>query len=234
MNNVPQRTITEQVLAQVRDLILSGVLEPGSKIDQSALAQRFQTSLVPVREALARLQSSGLVRMIPHRGAFVEGLALEEMRDIYAMREVLEAQAAESAASRLSDDDIIAIENLVQQIEAKATSEDYDAFLRLNREMHFIIYRAAGRRHLLQVIEQLWDHSERYRRMQIHIVPHRAEVSLFEDCLILAACRQRDPESLGTMVRYKIHQTMVGLLDMMQASVPEQEQTNSMAPPPLT
>jgi DNA-binding GntR family transcriptional regulator len=218
MSEIAQRTMTEQVLAQVQDLILSGALEPGSKINQAELAQRFATSLVPVREALARLQSSGLVQIVPHRGAFVAGLSVEEMVDIYAMREVLEEQAAQEAARRFSDSDIAKIEALVNQIEIAASTEAFDTFLRLNRDLHFTIYRAAGRRHLLQVIEQLWNQSERYRRLQIHSIPQRVEASLSENQLILAACHQRDAESLGSIVRYKVHQTKVGLLEIMQSS----------------
>jgi DNA-binding GntR family transcriptional regulator len=218
MTEIAQRTMTEQVLAQIRHLILSGALEPGSKINQADLAQRFATSLVPVREALARLQSSGLVQIVPHRGAFVAGLSLEEMVDIYTMREVLEEQAAQEAARRFTDNDISMIEALVNQIEIASSTEAFDTFLRLNRDLHFTIYRAAGRRHLLQVIEQLWKQSERYRRLQIHRIPQRVEASLSENQLILAACHQRDAESLGSIVRYKVHQTKVGLLEIMQPS----------------
>lgn len=218
MTEIAQRTMTEQVLAQIRDLILSGTLKPGGKINQAELAQRFATSLVPVREALARLQSSGLVQIVPHRGAFVAGLSVEEMVDIYTMREVLEEQAAQEAAGRFTNGDISTIDALVNQIEIAAGTEAFDTFLRLNRDLHFTIYRAAGRRHLLQVIEQLWNQSERYRRLQIHSIPHRVEDSLSENQLILAACHQRDAESLSSIVRYKVHQTKVGLLEIMRSS----------------
>jgi DNA-binding GntR family transcriptional regulator len=131
---------------------------------------------------------------------------------------VLEEQAAQEAARRFTDNDISMIEALVNQIEIASSTEAFDTFLRLNRDLHFTIYRAAGRRHLLQVIEQLWNQSERYRRLQIHSIPQRVEASLSENQLILAACHQRDAESLGSIVRYKVHQTKVGLLEIMQPS----------------
>lgn len=212
-----QRTLTAQVVARVRDLILSGEMAPGSRIDQNELAQRFGISLVPIREALARLQSSGLVRILPHRGAFVESLSTEELIDIYAVREVLEEEAARLAAENLTDADIVALEELAQQMEATAAAHDDEAFLEANRAFHFTIYRAAQRPHMLQIIEQLWDQSTRYRTVQLLIIPERARLSLFETQAIIAACRRRDRDALGYMVRYKVHQTTVGLLEKMQA-----------------
>jgi DNA-binding GntR family transcriptional regulator len=213
MSENPQRTITEQVLARLRDMILTGALVPGSRIDQNDLARRFGVSVVPVREALARLQSSGLVRIIPHRGVFVEELSAEELIDIYSVREVLEEQAARLAADRLTDADVEAIERIAQQSEAAAYANDYEVFLQLNNEFHFTIYRAAHRRHLFQIIQRLWDQSARYRRLQLHAFPDRAIASLLEIQAIVAACRRRDADALGYMVRYKVHQTIVGLLE---------------------
>ncbi|NWG18780.1 MAG: GntR family transcriptional regulator [Chloroflexi bacterium] len=216
MADTPQRTMTEQVLARLRDMILSGELAPGSRIDQNELARRFGVSLVPLREALARLQSSGLVRIVPHRGVFVESLSADELLDIYQVREALEEQAARLAAPRLSDADLAAIDRLQAELERTAITGDFDAFLDLNREFHFTIYRASGRRYLLQLIDQLWDLSARYRRFQLHAFPDRARASLFETQAIVAACRRRDPDALAWMVRYKVHQTVVGLLDRMR------------------
>ncbi|MFO7171081.1 MAG: GntR family transcriptional regulator [Chloroflexota bacterium] len=216
--DVPHRTVTEQVLAELRRMILGGALVPGSRIDQAELAQRFGVSVVPVREALARLQSSGLVRIVPRRGVFVEALSAEELVDIYNVRELLEEHAARLAGPNLTDDDILAMEGLVERMEAAAAEQDYDTYLALNREFHFTIYRAARRPYLLQVISQLWDRSMRYRRLQLHAIPDRTHDAIFEFRAIIAACRRRDIDAMGYLVRYKVHQTTVGLLEQMQAA----------------
>lgn len=213
-----QRTVTDQVQARLRDLILSGSLAPGTRIDQTELARRFGTSVIPIREALARLQSSGLVRIVPHRGVFVEELSADELVDIYGVREVLEEQAARLAADHLTDADVARLEALAHQMEMLAEAGDYAAYLQLNREFHFTIYQASHRRHLLQMIKQLWDQSERYRRLQMHLFPERARAALFELHAILSACQRRDRDALGYMVRYKVHQTTTGLLEKMHIS----------------
>ena len=95
-------TITDKVLTHLRTRILNGTIAPGERIDQAEVSRQFGVSLVPVREALARLQSSGLVHIVPHRGVFVEPISLSEMIDIYYMREVLEEQAAQLAVKNMT------------------------------------------------------------------------------------------------------------------------------------
>jgi DNA-binding GntR family transcriptional regulator len=218
MADAPQRTITAQIAAQLRDMILGGVLPPGSRIDQTDLAQRFGVSVVPVREALARLQSSGLVRIMPHRGVFIEDLSADELVDIYNVRELLEEHAARLAADRLTDADLTQLEQIVARMIETAEAGDFDTFLELNRTFHFTIYRAAHRRTLLLLISQLWDRSTRYRHLQLHVFPDRARASQFETNAILAACRRHDRDAIGYLVRYKIHQTIVGLLDVIHTT----------------
>ncbi|HWQ15264.1 MAG TPA: GntR family transcriptional regulator [Roseiflexaceae bacterium] len=212
-----QRTVTEQVYEQVRDSIRSGALAPGVRIDQAGLARRFGTSIVPVREALARLQADGLVRIVPHRGAFVEELSPEVLIDIYSMRELLEEDAARLAAPYMGEAELARLEELTNHMAEATERQDYAALFQLNREFHFTIYRAARREHLLQIIEQLWDQGDHYRRIYTEL-PERARLALAEHRAILEACRRRDQDAMGITVRHHIHQTTVGLLDQMRAA----------------
>lgn len=217
-----RRTVTEEVLERLRDLLLRGELRPGSRIDQAELAAGFGVSTVPVREALLRLQSAGLVEVIPHRGVFVAEVSVEELLDIYTTRELLEEQAARLAAAHLTDADVETLARLANSMQTAAGKGQLDDLLSLNREFHFTIYRAAKRRHLLQLIEQLWDLSTRYAHLQLHAVPDRASEALYEIRSIVSACERKDTDALGWMIRYKVHQTTAGLLQHM--SLPD---TNS-------
>lgn len=208
-----QRTVAEQVLERLRELLLDGSLPPGSRLDQADLAAQFGVSIVPIREALARLQSVGLVEIVPHRGVFVAKLSAEELVDIYTVREELEEQAAQIAVAHLTDADVEEIEALGEAMASAAEAGDFRALLHHNRELHFAIYRAANRRHLYKLIEQMWDLSTRYAHLQLRAVPNRAQEALHEVRAMVAACRRRDGEALGLMVRYKVHQTVVGLLE---------------------
>jgi DNA-binding GntR family transcriptional regulator len=209
-------TITDQVLAHLRSKILNGEIPPGARIDQGDVARIFGVSLVPVREALARLQSSGLVHIVPHRGVFVETVSLEELIDIYYMREVLEEQAAQLAVKHVDEQMLHALDAHIQQIDKHISTHATDLFLQATRLFHFTIYHASQRRNLIRIIAQLWDQSDRYRRLQMDLLPERFHESQFENRAMLAACRRHDGDSLALMVRYRIHQTTAGLREQLQ------------------
>jgi DNA-binding GntR family transcriptional regulator len=170
-----------------------------------------------VREALARLQAEGLVQLVPHRGAFVAEITQDALVDIYAMRELLEEQAARLAAQRLNAEDVARLEGLVALMDAATAAADFAALFEHNRAFHFTIYRAAQRAHLLQIIEQLWNQGDHYRRVYTEL-PDRARQALAEHRAILEACRRRDPDALGLTVRHHVHQTTASLLEHMRAA----------------
>jgi DNA-binding GntR family transcriptional regulator len=208
-----QRTATEKVMARLRTMLITGALAPGSRIDQADLVRRFDVSIVPIREALARMASAGLVEIVPHRGVFVVNVSADELTDLYAVREILEEQAAMIAVDRMTDSDIAELEKIAAAMTRTAKKGQLEDFLKYNREFHMTVYRASKRRHMLQVIEQLWDLSARYAHLQLHAVPDRAIESMSEVHAIVTACRRRDRDAVGLMVRYKIHQTTVVLLE---------------------
>lgn len=212
-----QRTVAEQVYEHVRQTIHSGELVPGKRIDQAEVARQFGSSIVPVREALARLQADGLVRIVPHRGAFVEQMSPEDLAEVYQMRELLESEAGGLAAARLDDAAVVDLTAIVQRMDEATGREDYPALFALNREFHFIIYGAAGRRQLFQLIRQLWDQGDHYRRVYTES-PERARTSLAEHRAILDACQRRDAAALSTIIRYHVHQTIVGLSEYTRAA----------------
>jgi DNA-binding GntR family transcriptional regulator len=217
MHEPLQRTVTASVYEHLRGQIRGGVLAPGQRIDQAGVARHFGASIVPVREALARLQAEGLVQIVPHRGAFVAEISQDALVDIYAMRELLEEQAGRLAATHLSDDDLARLDQLVALMETATLAEDYQALFEHNRAFHFTIYRAARRAHLIQIIEQLWNQGDHYRRVYTEL-PDRARMALAEHRAILEACRRRDPDALGLTVRHHVHQTTASLLEHMRAA----------------
>ena len=182
------------------------------------MAEGLGVSLVPIREALGRLQAAGLVEIVPHRGVFVSSVSAEELVDIYTVREILEEQAARLAVSRLSHADGETLAALANAMSVAVKAKDHGRLLEHNRELHFTIYRAAGRRHMLEVIEKLWDLSARYAHLQLHAVPERPAQAMFEVRRIVEACRRRDGDALALMLRYKLHQTRVELLERLQLS----------------
>jgi DNA-binding GntR family transcriptional regulator len=151
---------------QVRDRILSGELEPGAVLQQRELAARIGISTTPLREALRRLKSEGLVELDAHRDARITPLRAEEARDLLEMRTSLDPLAARLAAQRRTNADIAAIraalENLTPLPTAPAISQ-----LVAHREFHAAIYRASHNDLLIDSLDGLWDKADRYRRLAL-------------------------------------------------------------------
>lgn len=194
-----------RVTETIRAMILSGELAPGSKISQDALATRFGTSRIPIREALSRLESDGLVVMEPHRGAWVAKLDLEECLEIYKIRERLEPLVLSEAVAKITDEEIDALEALVVEM---TTTDDPDTFLRLDREFHLASYRAADMRQLGGMVERFWNTTQPYRRAFTRLIGNEGNWIIHaEHKLIIDALRQRDAERAGRLLHEHIRRT---------------------------
>src|SRR4051812_25569107 len=150
------------VQERIRSAVLSGQLAAGSRIDQAQLASDLNVSLVPVREALKKLEAEGFVQIVPRRGAFVTKTSASDMDDLYFARQILEGQAAYHAVDKLTTEDLKALDDLTKQMDAALRKQDFASFMEHNRRFHFVIYEAANNRYMTNIISGLWDLAERY------------------------------------------------------------------------
>ncbi len=205
-----KKTVTSMVQERVRQAILDGLLEAGSRIDQNQLAVDLNVSLVPVREALKKLEGEGFVQIVPRRGAFVTTASVEDMEDLYFTRQILEGQAAYHAAPRMTAEQIDKLENLMSRMDVALNHHDFDSFMRLNREFHFVIYDASGSRYLSNIIASLWELSERYRYRYMFIKDQGASIQR-EHQAITQACRAHDSKLLRDAILHHMQQTLSGI-----------------------
>lgn len=146
---------TELVTGMIRELIVTGELEAGASLRQRDLAERLGVSPTPVREALRRLGSEGLVTTDTHRSATVAESGLGVTEENYRIRAALESLAADLAAQRITEDQLTDIERVNGRI---GQLRDGDAqYGSLNREFHFAIYQAASSPVLLSLMRMLWQ-----------------------------------------------------------------------------
>ena len=204
------KTIAAIVQDRIREAILQGHLSAGSRIDQNQLANDLSVSLVPIREALKKLEAEGFVQIIPRRGAFVSETSLNDMADLYFTRAVLEGQAAYHAAERLSAADLAEMDRLMAQMNEALSTHDYQQFTECNRRFHFIMYNAAGSKYLVNMITGLWDLAERYR-YRYFFFKDQAAVIQAEHQAILDACHQQQKEDLRNAIIAHLNQTLVGI-----------------------
>ncbi|WP_346140251.1 GntR family transcriptional regulator [Kutzneria viridogrisea] len=150
-------TKRDQIVDELRRLILTGELARGARMPQDELAQRFGASITPVREAMRLLEAEGLVVAEPHRGVRVAAVDLERVKGIYVVRRLAESYAMRRAASRISRRDLAVARELQEQMTAAARRDDRAAVRELNREFHFLFYDRCGIPALRDQIRGMWQ-----------------------------------------------------------------------------
>ena len=159
-------TKSDYAYRQVRDRILSGELQPGAVIQQRELASQIGISTTPLREALRRLKSEGLVELDAHRDARISPLRAEEGRDLLELRKSLDPLAAGLAAQRRTNSDIQAIRAAHSVLEPLPSHPAVEQLV-VHRNFHAAIYRASHNDLLIDALEGLWDKADRYRRLAL-------------------------------------------------------------------
>ena len=148
----------------LRDAILGGQLQPGDRIRQEEVAERFGASRLPVREALRMLEAEGLTELEPHKGARVPRLTQHEVEVIYQMRERLEPLALAESLPRLTAADDERLGQVQQRIE---DNDDLEQFLDLDREFHMLTYGGCPVEPLNSAVARLWNSTQHYRRSYV-------------------------------------------------------------------
>jgi DNA-binding GntR family transcriptional regulator len=187
------RTLWQRVHDHLRDEIISGSLTPGTELHELALAGSFGVSRGPIREALGRLATEGLVTIRPRRGAIVRALSSEEFIEAYQVREALEMMAVRLAVPKLTDDDLDEMERLVEEMAELAESGDVQAFFAANTAFHQRFFEASGNGMLAGLYRQLRGQIDRHRLRSLELRGELAR-SVAEHRAILSAATAGDVE----------------------------------------
>ncbi|WP_336215147.1 GntR family transcriptional regulator [Nonomuraea sp. LPB2021202275-12-8] len=188
-------TAQQFVLAELRRAITTGRLRPGEPIRQEALAEELDVSRVPLREALKTLEGEGLVGYRPHRGYSVVQLSLDDLREVYLIRRILEAEAVRRAVALLTPEVLEAAEKAQADVERAAEAGDVPAMTEANRRFHMTVFECAGLPRLVRLIRTLWDSTDAYRSMYYGDDPNRERV-IAEHHAMLDLLRRRDAEAV--------------------------------------
>jgi DNA-binding GntR family transcriptional regulator len=176
----------EIVLSHVRQAIIAGRYPPNQKLDPRKIATECKVSFIPVREALRVLEAEGFVTFIHNKGAWVTPLSVTDLEDLYAIRIELEAEAVRQAAP-FSASEIRALETTLDDAARATRRNDRRRVITLNRDFHFAIYTKSQSPRRLRLIEQMWQHADRYQRLSLNYrhdaadAEHRAIVAALAD-----------------------------------------------------
>lgn len=194
------QTKSAAALQIIRSRILSGEYEAGEQLRAETLASELEMSATPVREALRMLQADRLVHHKPHHGIVVAGISPEETEEIYFVRSLLEAPAAELAVTNMDEETLTNLEEIHKKLTSKSASKSLQpvSFGALNAEWHWAIYHATGQPYLCEIIEELW---ERFPWRTMWAQPEDIEGSVHDHNEIMEAIRARDAKLTGERMR---------------------------------
>ncbi|TNJ40825.1 GntR family transcriptional regulator [Phaeobacter sp. B1627] len=157
----------DTIAEELEELIFSGVYADGDRLDEVRLAEHFGVSRTPLREALQRLALSGLVELIPRRGAFVRQPGPVELLEMFEVMAELEAVCARLAARRISDTALTELRAANESCQQAVEARDADAYYFENERFHSIIYQQSGNSFLAQEAAKLHKRLQPFRRQQL-------------------------------------------------------------------
>jgi DNA-binding GntR family transcriptional regulator len=186
------QSMTSVLRHEIEQLVLSGSFRSGERLNENALASRFNVSRGPIREACRALAETGILELIPNRGVFVRTLSREQAQELYDVRAGLFGLAVRLAAARVTDADMRRLDDLLDKMEAAAGEQSLDHYYPLNLEFHRTLLEMSGNGRLVEEYAGLIKELHLFRaRGLLH--GGGLAVSNSEHRTIVEALRTRNP-----------------------------------------
>lgn len=197
------RTLTQRIYNHIRRRIETGVLLPGTRLDEKLLSEEMAVSRTPLREAIGLLAQDGLVDRKPYRANFVKTFSASQISDLYEVRKVLECLAVRLAVKRMSSDDIGTCRRILADVGAALKDGNLEAYSEADDRFHLFFILRSGNEVLIDTLGRL--------RSQIRVVrsaanrdPNVVERTAHERPLILAAIEARDADRAARLMEEHI------------------------------
>ncbi len=187
------RTTTDHVSSSLRRSILTGDLAGGTRLGLNDVAEIFDVSTTPVREALRELSFEGLVRLDSYRGGVVTAVTRTDVEEIVRIRQVLEPMAIEEAMVGMTEEILAGAEQILEEM---AASDSWETWVHGNRAFHQKIYEASSSRRLISLIKSLQDTQVVFVSATLRRSPTLKETATADHEAMLQAARERDAKTL--------------------------------------
>jgi len=198
-----------RIASQLRTEILHGDVAPGAKLGQVGLADRFGVSRIPVRDALAILAGDGLVQPVSNSTAVVTGMSVEELQELYDLRQSIEPRTTAIAVPNVGRADILYMR---KQLAIMAEPIDARTWLAANTEFHAAVYRRANRPRTIELIEHLRRLTDRYVYLHLELTGRDGHIGS-EHEQILAAVERGDAAATALLTSEHLANAHDSILD---------------------
>lgn len=199
-----QARVSDRAFDALYTAIIHGDLEAGSRLQVRDLAESLGTSMMPVREALNRLEEFGLVETLPYRGAVVKTFSQGELLEIYSVRTLLESQAVKLGIGQCDGVCVKELEEKLKQIQKALDAQDPAGFLDAEEAMLTCVFERAGNQTLMNFIRTLWARSRYYKMVGVKDLFETSNVALLYDeaaQFVAGATAQDEDMALDALLR---------------------------------
>ena len=206
INDAVNMTLADRVFGQIQDAIVKGELKSGVKMSEAELTARYGVSRGSLREALRRLEARKLLTRIPHVGVRVVALTIEDVLQMYQVREVLEGMAARLAAQHATDEEVQSLKQLLQQHQQQTELQTGKGYYQEEGDFdfHYRIVKASRNEVLMQMLCGELYHRVRLYRYQFSVTEGRPHKAFAEHSRIIEAIESRDGELAEFLMRRHI------------------------------
>jgi len=197
-----------RVYQELRTAIIEHRLSRGERLIQDVLAAQFGTSRIPVRDALKRLETDGLVTTDERGSYIVSVFGSEDVEEVYGLRMLLEPYAARKAIEHLTEGDLQELESIEQEMREAASQQEIERYVYLNQEFHTMLYELSRQRRLVAMIQSLWSG---LLPLTPIAVPGQLDRSVSEHQALLQALREKQHARVEELIRAHIQHAKISL-----------------------
>jgi DNA-binding GntR family transcriptional regulator len=203
---IARRSLHDEVVTRIRDMIIEGVLPPGSRVNETQLGQALGVSRTPLREALKFLASEGLIELVAARGAVVRAFTPRDVRDMLDVIAVLEAFAARLACRNASSADIAEVRRIHDAMVERYAARDRLEYFKLNQQIHSAFLRLSGNAALASAHASIQSCLKRIRYIG-NQEPDKWADAMGEHDEMIRALEARDGDALARVVNRHMENT---------------------------
>ncbi|MCR5776017.1 MAG: GntR family transcriptional regulator [Lachnospiraceae bacterium] len=209
---VDKFSLRGRVYKDLREDILNGKYKKGDELKEVAIGESYGVSRTPVRDAFHQLELEGLIRIVPNKGAIVEGISAKDVFDIYEIRSRLEGLAARWACEHITEAQMDEMEEVLYMSEFHARRSHFDKVTELDSQFHELLYAASGSKRLELLLDDYHQYQHSIRRLSL-AASERGKISNDEHKAIAKAIRENKPDEAERMAHEHIMKALQNALD---------------------
>ena len=203
--------LNQKVYRVLKEAIIKGFLEPGTKLLENKIAEKMHVSRTPIREAMQKLLAEGFVKTTPNQTMVVTEVSPEDVKEVLQIRGVLEGLAARIAAKKINRQEISELEKVVAQMSLHVTKENLSSYCKVDDEFHDLILNICGNKWIIQIRDNLGSFIYRFRIKSLS-VPGRLKLSLEEHQAIMESLKKHNSAEADRLSQVHMENTVINIL----------------------